>query len=112
MSASCVVRPLASVVCIACRYRGWSPPKLPEGADEAAVQSGGESRRPAASCVFLLPLDEFARAQGIRFAPSPSRVTDSIFYRFMGHSGLYNRVIGSTTDRLVELAPCTILVVK
>jgi nucleotide-binding universal stress UspA family protein len=31
---------------------------------------------------------------------------------FMGHSALYNRVIGSTTDRLVELAPCTVLVVK
>ena len=31
---------------------------------------------------------------------------------FMGHSALYNRVIGSTTDRLVELAPCAVLVVK
>jgi nucleotide-binding universal stress UspA family protein len=30
----------------------------------------------------------------------------------MGHSALDNRVIGSTTDRLVELAPCTVLVVK
>jgi Kef-type K+ transport system membrane component KefB len=25
---------------------------------------------------------------------------------------LYNRLIGSTTDRLVELAPCKVLVVK
>jgi len=31
---------------------------------------------------------------------------------YMGHSALYNRVIGSTTDRLVELAPCSVLVVK
>jgi nucleotide-binding universal stress UspA family protein len=31
---------------------------------------------------------------------------------YMGHSALYNRVIGSTTDRLVELAPCAVLVVK
>ncbi len=31
---------------------------------------------------------------------------------YMGHSALYNRVIGSTTDRLVELAPCQVLVVK
>jgi nucleotide-binding universal stress UspA family protein len=31
---------------------------------------------------------------------------------YMGHSALYNRVIGSTTDRLVELAPCHVLVVK
>jgi nucleotide-binding universal stress UspA family protein len=31
---------------------------------------------------------------------------------FMEHSALYNRIIGSTTDRLVELAPRTVLVVK
>jgi nucleotide-binding universal stress UspA family protein len=31
---------------------------------------------------------------------------------FMGHSALYNRIIGSTTDRLVEHAPCNVLVVK
>jgi hypothetical protein len=27
---------------------------------------------------------------------------------FMGHSALYNRLIGSTTDRLVEVAPCAV----
>lgn len=37
---------------------------------------------------------------------------DLLVTGFMGHSALYNRVIGSTTDRLVELAPCTVLVVK
>ena len=31
---------------------------------------------------------------------------------FMGHTALYNRIIGSTTDRLVEHAPCNVLVVK
>jgi nucleotide-binding universal stress UspA family protein len=31
---------------------------------------------------------------------------------YMGHSALYNRLIGSTTDRLVEVAPCQVLVVK
>jgi nucleotide-binding universal stress UspA family protein len=31
---------------------------------------------------------------------------------YMGHSALYNRLIGSTTDRLVELAPCAVMVVK
>jgi nucleotide-binding universal stress UspA family protein len=30
----------------------------------------------------------------------------------MGHSALYNRVLGSTTDRLVEHAACQVLVVK
>jgi len=31
---------------------------------------------------------------------------------YMGHSPLYNRIMGSTTDRLVEYAPCNVLVVK
>ena len=37
---------------------------------------------------------------------------DLLVAGFFGHSALYNRVIGSTTDRLVELAPCTVLIVK
>lgn len=31
---------------------------------------------------------------------------------YMGHSALYNRLIGSTTERLVEHAPCAVLVIK
>jgi nucleotide-binding universal stress UspA family protein len=37
---------------------------------------------------------------------------DLLVTGFLGHSALYNRVIGSTTDRLVEIAPCAVLVVK
>lgn len=37
---------------------------------------------------------------------------DLLVVGFMGHSALYNRIIGSTTDRLVELAGCTVMVVK
>jgi nucleotide-binding universal stress UspA family protein len=37
---------------------------------------------------------------------------DLLVIGFMGHSALYNRLIGSTTDRLVELASCTVMVVK
>ena len=37
---------------------------------------------------------------------------DLLVVGFMGHSALYERVIGGTTDRLVRLAPCTVLVVK
>jgi nucleotide-binding universal stress UspA family protein len=37
---------------------------------------------------------------------------DLLVVGFMGHSALYNRVIGGTTDRLVEHAPCTVMVVK
>jgi nucleotide-binding universal stress UspA family protein len=31
---------------------------------------------------------------------------------FKGHSALYHRVLGKTADRLLELAPCAVLVVK
>ena len=31
---------------------------------------------------------------------------------FMGHSAIYNRLIGSTTNRLVDHAPCAVLVIK
>jgi len=37
---------------------------------------------------------------------------DLLVVGYMGHAALYNRLIGSTTDRLVELAPCQVLVVK
>ena len=37
---------------------------------------------------------------------------DLLVIGYMGHSALYNRLIGSTTDRLVELAPCKVRVVK
>lgn len=37
---------------------------------------------------------------------------DLLVIGYMGHSQLYNRLIGSTTDRLVALAPCQVLVVK
>jgi nucleotide-binding universal stress UspA family protein len=41
-----------------------------------------------------------------------SRAADLLVIGYMGHSALYNRIMGSTTDRLVELAPCAVLVVK
>jgi len=37
---------------------------------------------------------------------------DLLVVGFMGHSALYQRIIGGTTDRLVDLTPCTVLVVK
>jgi nucleotide-binding universal stress UspA family protein len=37
---------------------------------------------------------------------------DLLVVGFMGHSALFQRIIGSTTDRLVDLAPCAVLVVK
>src|SRR5215470_7118267 len=37
---------------------------------------------------------------------------DLLVVGFMGHCALYERIIGGTTDRLVRLAPCPVLVVK
>lgn len=37
---------------------------------------------------------------------------DLLVVGFMGHSALYQRIIGGTADRLVRLAPCPVLVVK
>jgi nucleotide-binding universal stress UspA family protein len=45
---------------------------------------------------------EFVRTHGF----------DLLVVGFMGHSALYNRLSGSTTDRLVDHAPCAVLVVK
>ena len=37
---------------------------------------------------------------------------DLLIVGFRGHSAFYERIIGSTADRLVRLAPCPVLVVK
>jgi nucleotide-binding universal stress UspA family protein len=41
-----------------------------------------------------------------------NQAIDVLVVGFMGHSALYERIIGGTTDRLVRLAPCAVLVVK
>jgi nucleotide-binding universal stress UspA family protein len=38
--------------------------------------------------------------------------SDLLVIGLMGHSTLYERIIGGTADRLVRLAPCPVLVVK
>ena len=40
------------------------------------------------------------------------RQFDLLVIGFMGHSAIYDRVMGSTCQSLVRLAPCTVLVVK
>jgi nucleotide-binding universal stress UspA family protein len=67
-----------------------------------------------------------ARAQGVAFTSHVvpghpiSRIVDFIrggrydllVIGYVAHSPLFNRIFGSTTHRLVELAPCKVLVVK
>jgi nucleotide-binding universal stress UspA family protein len=45
---------------------------------------------------------EFVKAHGF----------DLLVIGFMGHSAIYDRVMGSTCQSLVRLAPCAVLVVK
>jgi nucleotide-binding universal stress UspA family protein len=45
---------------------------------------------------------EFIKAHGF----------DLLVVGFLGHSALYDRVMGSTCQSLVRLAPCSVLVVK
>jgi nucleotide-binding universal stress UspA family protein len=45
---------------------------------------------------------EFIKAHGF----------DLLVVGFMGHSAIYDRVMGSTCQSLVRLAPCSVLVVK
>jgi len=37
---------------------------------------------------------------------------DLLVVGFMGHTRLYQQIIGSTTERLVRFAPCSVLVVR
>jgi nucleotide-binding universal stress UspA family protein len=37
---------------------------------------------------------------------------DLLVIGFMGHSAIYNRIMGGTCQNLVRLAPCSVLVVK
>ncbi|MBI5571243.1 MAG: universal stress protein [Desulfomonile tiedjei] len=37
---------------------------------------------------------------------------DMLVVGFLGHSALYDRIMGGTCQNLVRLAPCTVLVVK
>jgi nucleotide-binding universal stress UspA family protein len=41
-----------------------------------------------------------------------AKKADLLIVGFMGHSALFERIIGGTADRLVRLAPCPVLVVK
>jgi nucleotide-binding universal stress UspA family protein len=41
-----------------------------------------------------------------------AKKADLLVVGFMGHSALYERIIGGTADRLVRLAGCSVLVTK
>jgi len=98
-------------------------PRLPASMDEI-VEEKQEADHRFAEVVAIARAK--AKARRVKLAahivtghPVPSIVEfvarngiDLLVIGYMGHSALYNRLIGSTTDRLVELAPCAVFVVK
>jgi nucleotide-binding universal stress UspA family protein len=98
-------------------------PRFPASIDEVeetrANLGGGFAKLVAAATAK-------AAAAGVPFAahvvagrPVPTiaefverRGYDLLIVGFMGHSALYNRIIGSVADRLVDLGRCTVMVVK
>ncbi len=71
----------------------------------AIAQANAEGRKLTAHVIVGHPVPaiaEFVEREGV----------DLLVVGYMGHSALYNRLIGSTTDRLVEHAPSAVLVIK
>jgi nucleotide-binding universal stress UspA family protein len=98
-------------------------PQFPASIDEIVEVKDAENHR---FHDVLQRAREVAKAKGVKLeadvvaghaaASIVERVkaikADLLVVGFMGHSALYERIIGSTADRLVRLAPCPVLVVK
>ena len=98
-------------------------PRIPASIDEVAEEKTEANHR-------FAPVIEAAKVEAQRAGVTlethllPGHVVEAIarlinergfdllVAGFMGHSQLYERIIGGTTDRLVRLVPCSVLVVK
>ena len=69
---------------------------------KVAAHAGIELHCHVAAGHVVAAIVDFVKANGI----------DLLVIGFMGHSRLYNAVIGGTADRLVDHSPCAVLVVK
>jgi nucleotide-binding universal stress UspA family protein len=98
-------------------------PRFAASIDEVAEEKDEANHR-FAPVVAAAKADALAAGIGIKTHLVPGHVADAVIglikqlqadllvVGFMGHSQLYERIIGGTTDRLVRLAPCAVLVVK
>jgi nucleotide-binding universal stress UspA family protein len=98
-------------------------PRFPASIDEIAEEKDEANHRFAP---VIDAAEAEAKGAGVEMETHlvPGHVIDSVIglikqlkadllvVGFMGHSQLYERIIGGTTDRLVRLAPCAVLVVK
>lgn len=98
-------------------------PRFPATIDEIDEEKTGANHR-LAPVIAAARADAAAAGVGIEVHLVPGHVVEAIVGQireraidllvvgFMGHSALYERIIGGTTDRLVRLSPCAVLVVK
>ncbi len=98
-------------------------PDVPASLDEVIEIKEAEDHKFHA---VLERAKKIAKTKGVRLKPEVlaghpvttivNRVktlkADLLVVGFMGHSALYERIIGGTADRLVRLSPCPVLVVK
>jgi nucleotide-binding universal stress UspA family protein len=98
-------------------------PNFPASIDEVVEARAAENHK---FHDVLAKAQAAAKAKKIRFgtevvaghpvaaivARVKSLKADLLVVGFMGHSALYERIIGSTADRLVRLSPCPVLIVK
>lgn len=98
-------------------------PRFPTTLDEVIE---GEDEAGHRFAQAIAQAERLAKAQRVRLQPRVvvghpvSKIVeivkdenfDLLVIGFMGHSALYERIVGSTTERLVRLAPCTVVVVK
>ena len=98
-------------------------PRFPASIDEIAEEKDEANHR-FAPVIDAAKAEAQAAGVAIETHLVPGHVADAVIglikqlkadllvVGFMGHSQLYERIIGGTTDRLVRLAPCAVLVVK
>jgi nucleotide-binding universal stress UspA family protein len=98
-------------------------PRFPASIDEVAEERDEASHR-FAPVIAAARAEATAAGVALKTHLVPGHVVDAVIglikqlqadllvVGFMGHSQLYERIIGGTTDRLVRLAPCAVLVVK
>jgi nucleotide-binding universal stress UspA family protein len=98
-------------------------PRFPAVVD---VVAQAQADRSSAFDAVVESAKTLAQAKGVAFEaqivaghPAPRIIEivehggyDLLVVGYLGHSALYEHLIGSTADRLVALAPCTVVVVK
>lgn len=98
-------------------------PRFPGTIGEVVEEKEAEDTRFGAA---IAQAKQIAVARGVELRPNvlighevktivefiKAKEFDLLVIGFMGHSAIYNRIMGGTCQSLVRLAPCSVLVVK